>query len=205
MPMYKNRVAHRQGWWNELGLQLQPFPVPARHEDEIEKAALAVLSAHPPVGFAGGTDGDTITAIELRELVEHALKDAEQQAKRQCETADEERRRFGWAKLEQALADPDADQLILEGRWAGFRRGEAVAWCWNLFQYEPHGFVHPGSQVRHNAMKELLTGGLPEVFGYPKRARDLADSGLTPQEYRRHKEALGAKTFSGLDVMHSRA
>ena len=112
---------------------------------------------------------------------------------------------LGWAKIEETLADPNADRVITEGRWAGFSRGDANAWCWNLFQYEPHGFTHPGSQVRHEAMQKLQTGGVPEVFGYPERARELAARGLTPREYRRHQEALGAGTFTTLDVKHPRS
>ena len=202
MSASKNMLNHRDGWWGELGLRYQRAPVTTRHELEVEQAALAVLATYPPIGFAGDADGSTITASQLNELVERAIEDAEQEAEGQRETAAEERRRLGWAKVEEALNAPDADQVIAEGRWAGLRRGEATAWCWNLLQYEPHGFVHPGSQVSHEAMQKLQAGGLPEVFGYPERARELAARGLTPREYRRHKEALGANTFTQADVRH---
>src|SRR5690606_37641022 len=103
---------------------------------------------------AGDVDGVTLTVAQLKALVEEAVADAEQKAERRREADAEERRRYGWARIEEALSAPDADQVVAEGRWAGFTRGEATAWCWNLFQYEPHGFVHPGSQVRQEAMRK---------------------------------------------------
>src|SRR5690606_21537750 len=42
----------RSGWWGELDLSYHRIPVTARHEFGVEQAALAVLAAHPPVGFA---------------------------------------------------------------------------------------------------------------------------------------------------------
>ena len=90
----------------------------------------------------------------------------------------------------------------------GFRlrartRGEAAAWCWNLFQYEPHGFVHPGSQLRAEALTQLRAGGLPEVFGYPERASELAGRGITARQYRQHREELGSRNFDPADVRRS--
>lgn len=202
MPESKYVNPRRDGWWGELDLSYHRIPVTTRHELEVEQAALAVLAAHPPVGFAGDLEGVTLTAAQLKELVERAVADAEQKVECQREAGAEERRRSGRARIEEALSAPDADQVLVEGRWAGLTRGEATAWCWNLFQYEPHGFVHPGSQVRHEAMQKLQAGGLPEVFGYPERARELVSRGLTTREYRRHKEALGANTFTDADVRH---
>lgn len=190
----------RDGWWSALGLSCERIPVNGRRESEAERAALAVLAAHPPIAFAGDAEGGTLTAAQLRERMERAVEEAAQEAERRREADAEERRRFGWARVEEALSAPDADEVVAEGRWAGLARGEAIAWCWNLFQYEPHGFVHPGSQLRLEAMQTLRAGGLPEVFGYPERAREHIARGLTPREYRRHKEALGAGTFTDLDV-----
>ena len=192
----------RDDWWGALDLSYHRIPVTTRHELEVEQAALAVLAAHPPVGFAGDLEGGTLTAVQLKALVERAVANAEEKAECQRGADAEERRRSGWARIEEVLSAADADQVVVEGRWAGLTRGEATAWCWNLFQYEPHGFVHPGSQVRHEAMQKLQAGGLPEVFGYPERARELVSRGLTPREYRRHKEALGANTFTDADVRH---
>lgn len=192
----------RDDWWGALDLSYHRIPVTTRHELEVEQAALAVLAAHPPVGFAGDLEGVTLTAVQLKALVERAVANAEEKAECQRGADAEERRRSGWARIEEALSAANADQVVVEGRWAGLTRGEATAWCWNLFQYEPHGFVHPGSQVRHEAMQKLQAGGLPEVFGYPERARELVSRGLTPREYRRHKEVLGANTFTDADVRH---
>lgn len=200
MSDIKHVNPRRDGWWGELDLSCHRIPASSRNKSEVEQAALAVLAAHPPIGFVGDADGTVITAAALNELVERAVLDAEQAAERQREADAEDRRLLGWARVEEALSRSDADQAVVEGRWAGLTRGEAAAWCWNLFQYEPHGFVHPGSQVRHEAMRKLQNGGLPEVFGYPERARELAARGLTPREYRRHKEALGANTFTDADV-----
>jgi hypothetical protein len=75
---------------------------------------------------------------------------------------------------------------------------------WLLFRRlaTAHGFVHPGSEVRICALHELEAGGIPSVFGYPERARELEARGLTPQQYRGHKEALGDATFDQADVRH---
>lgn len=198
------KVIHRRGgWWDELGFSFHGTRLTTRHERVIEQAALEVLAAHPPVGFAGDAEGGTLTASQLAERIEQAVDAAEQAAERQREADAEERRRLGWAKVEEALSAPDADQPVVEGGWAGFTRGDATAWCWNLFQYEPRGFVHPNSQVRIEAMQKLRAGELPDVFGYPERARKHEARGLTPREYRQHKEALGADTFTSADVKHS--
>lgn len=202
MPTPKNRFTRPDGWWDELSLRYQGVPAATEGEFGIQQAVLRVLAAHPPVGFVGETEGSTITSNQLSELINSAIENAKRQAKRKRESAAKEQRELGWSKVEEALSAADADRVIDEGRWAGFRRGEAVAWCWNLFQYEPHGFTHPGNQVRHEAMQLLQNGGLPEVFDYPERARVLEDRGLTPREYRRHREALGAGMFPALDVRH---
>jgi len=188
------------GWWEELGLRFERVPATTRHPRETEQAARAVLAAHPPIAFADDVEGRTLTTAQLDALVRHAVEEAEQAAERRREAGAEERRRLGRANVEAALTAEGATEAIVDGRWAGFTRGEATAWCWNLFQYEPHGFVHPASQVRHAAVQVLEAGGLPEVFDYPERARELAARGLDPRAYRRHKEALGAGTFTEADA-----
>ena len=107
--------------------------------------------------------------------------------------SDEELRSEGRRLVESALTAPDSDELIEEGRWAGFTRGRAIAWSWNLFQYEPTGFVHPNSEVRFIALKKLENGGIPAVFGYPERAREHEARGLTPLQYREYRDALGTR------------
>jgi hypothetical protein len=195
-----NRHAGSNNWWQQLGLRYTGLSLTSTHEHSTEQAVLKVLRDHPPVAFARGAEGADLTTEQLVRFVTQAANHAEQEGKRQRETAATDRRRFGWEQVEQALAGRGSEKAVTEGRWAGFTRGEATAWCWNLFQYEPHGFVHPGTQVRHEAMRKLQAGLLPEVFGYPERARELADRGLTPREYRLHQEALGANTFTPADV-----
>lgn len=99
-----------------------------------------------------------------------------------------------------ACAAPDADEPVTEGDWAGFTRARAIAWCWNLYQYEPHGFVSPGSMLRAQRVRELEAGGIPDGFGYADRARRYEAAGVTPEQYRRVREALGSPTFSAEDV-----
>ena len=154
-------------WWTKLGLA-----VTSRTQEDL-------LRAHPPTGFGDLTLDDLAArAAEIENVA----------------ALDEERIR-GDLRTAQALAASDADIVIEEGRWAGFTRGEAIAWCWTLFQYEPHGFVHPGTQVRLEALAELEGGGIPEVFGYSQRARELAASGSAPLQYRAAKHASGARVF----------
>lgn len=176
----------KSGWWGALGLR-GPLG---------NAAAERVLREHVPVGFAPAAGGSVLSLEQVGALVDAA----EQEAERAHEVATAERRAADAAEFEAAFDMPDADTVVEEGRWAGFTRGEAAAWCWNLFQFEPHGFVHPGSQVRAEALEKLRAGGLPEVFGYPERARQLAEKGMTPRQYRQHREALGSRMFDPADV-----
>lgn len=158
----------------------------------------AVLAAHPPIGFTtpDADRGDPLSVDELFDAVDAALHAHHESTERR----DQQRAAEAQERFEAALHAADADTVIDDGRWAGFTRGRAIAWCWNLFEYEPHGFVSPGAQVRAEAIAELECGGIPVVFGYPERARQLETNGLTPQEYRSAKLALGATPFSPADV-----
>lgn len=193
---------HDIGWWGQLGLRYTGLNMVSRHEHRVEEAALAVLSAHAPVAFSSSETGESRTFEELAALIATASAEAERVAEQEQDQAAEARRLEGWARVEAAYARPDADTVIVEGRWAGFTTGDAFAWCWTLFQYEPHGFTHPGSQLRHESLQKLGRGELPAVFGYPERARELTTRELDPRQYRRHKEALGAATFTTADVRH---
>jgi len=180
------------GWWESLGLR-----GPLDLSGDISER---VLREYQPVGFAPvGNDGEVLSLEQVVGLIEAAAGEA----KSRRERAVAERRTADVAEFEAAFELSGSDTIVEHGRWAGFTRGEATAWCWNLFQYEPHGFVHPGSQVRGEALINLRAGGLPEVFGYPERARELTNTGLTPRQYRQHREALGAKTFDPADVRHT--
>ncbi|MBC9937028.1 MULTISPECIES: hypothetical protein [unclassified Leucobacter] len=143
-----------------------------------------------------------MTVEQLRARIAEAERQYEYEAKQARALAAEQRRSLGREKIEAAYMSMDAGKAITEGRWAGFTQSDATAWCWNFFQCEPRGFVHPGSELRIRSMMQLEAGGLPEVFGYPERARALEELGLTPRAYRQHKEALCAPTFSDADVMH---
>lgn len=164
---------------------------------------LAILSEYEPVGFASRSGAaDQLTIEQLHERVAAEERAFQREAAEAKAVAAEQLRQHGWEKIEAAYASPYADELVPEGRWAGFSQADATAWCWNLFQYEPHGFVHPGSEVRCRAMAQLESGGLPEVFGYPERAVELRALGLTPKQYREHQEALGVAIFSNSNVTH---
>lgn len=189
-------------WWDQLGLRYQGLRLTSRHYHRTQEAVLAILSAHPPIAYAGGDDNSPLSTEDLVALIEAATEEAEGAGEEARRLAAEARRAEGLARLEAASTMPDADVVIISGRWSGFTKGEAFAWCWMLFQYEPHGFVHPGSQVRHEAMQQLKRGELPTVFGYPERAKELAARGLDPKQYRMHKEALGAATFDPSEVRH---
>lgn len=182
----------RNDWWELLGLR---GPLGSRVSDSAER----MLRQYIPVGFATTDGGDVLNLEQIVELI--SVADEEAERKREHEAA--ERRAADVAAFETSFTLPNAGVTVDEGRWAGFTRGEATAWCWNLFQYEPHGFVHPGSQVRAEALAKLRAGSLPEVFGYPERARMLAESGMTPRQYREHREALGSRAFDHAEIRRS--
>ncbi len=113
------------------------------------------------------------------------------------------REQLGRTAVQAALAAPDADDILESGTWAGFPKGRAIAWCWNLFQYEPHNFTYPLSMFRELGMRILESGGVPDGFGYADRARELEQMRVTPEGYRKFKEERGAPTFSVDDVTSS--
>ncbi|QUY62251.1 hypothetical protein [Gulosibacter molinativorax] len=179
------------GWWRQLELRHTGMITAGQLDPRAHQAALDVLRSHPPIAFSGDEAGQTLNAEDLAGLMGQAREQTERELLKERDAAAKEQRRLGWQRVEDALTADDANETISEGRWAGFSRGEARAWCWSLFEYEPHGFVHPGSQLRHESLQQLQSGAFPEVFGYPERACALADRGLTPREYRRYKELLG--------------
>lgn len=187
-------------WWDQIGLRYSGLLLASRHDHRIQQGATELLRKHPPLGFAGDAPGETLTLEELAARMRRQTEEIELAGEAEREVAARERSRKGREQVEAALSDPALAVPIEEGRWAGFTQGEAIAWCWNLFQYEPRGFIAPGSQLRMEATRRLEAGEIPEVFRYPERARELADQGITPKEYRRFKEATGAKTFTQADV-----
>lgn len=188
-------------WWEAIGLAAPS----ARHATGNERsrvgAALEVLASIEPTGFTV-TDGGGAHELSLEE-VKQRVHAAQAKHDGDVRAQAEDRRLLGWQKIEAAYAAGDADDVITEGKWEGFTRARAISWCWNLFQYEPRGFTSPNNIVRAKAVKELEHGGIPEVFGYPERARELESRGLTPESYRTHQEALGKRAFSQGDVSYS--
>lgn len=184
-------VGSNNDWWCELGLRVAD-------DRRVNGTAASVLREYVPVGFVP-VDGGEVVGLHQ---VAAEIKTAEREVEVRKQRAKAQRLAENEAAFEAAFTLPDADALVSQGRWAGFTRGEAIAWCWNLFEFEPRGFVHPGSQVRMEAMQQLRDGGLPEVFGYPERARQLADTGMSARAYRRHHDALGTRKFDESDVRH---
>ena len=185
----KNRDTGR--WWEPLGLRL------------VSSAAGQVLRAHPPAGFGDGDGNEPVGLAELEGMVRRAEGEAEQRRRREAVDLHGMRRSTriaADADFETAYELHDGDAGLEHGRWIGFTNAEAAAWCWNLFQYEPRGFVPPGSMLRTIALAQLRAGGLPEVFDYPERARALAASGMSPRAYRHYREALGSPVFDPEDV-----
>lgn len=184
-----------QDWWSRIGLGYSGVKPGTRFGNRVRASLLKILREHPPVAFAGGDNGATLSLDDFAALIEAAAADAVRAGEEGERITAETLREEGSARVEQAYAMPDADSLITEGRWAGLTKGEAFAWCWALFEYEPHGFVHPNSQVRVESRAKLAQGELPSVFGYPERAKELKASGLDPRKFREHQAALGARSF----------
>lgn len=193
MPNISTHSGSRTAWWHQLGLS-GGFDLESR-------SARKLLKFYRPTVFVSRSDDGATDQIGFDQLVA-LIEEAERTVRAQHEAAIVDRRAAAQAEFEAAFTLPGAEEPIVDGRWAGFTRGDATAWCHNLFQYEPHGFVHPGSEVRVRALAALRDGQLPEVFGYPERARELRDSGLTPRRYREYREALGARTFDPSEVRH---
>lgn len=182
-------------WWDALGLRFAGSGLTTEHAFVATHAAEQVLRDHPPVAFSGGGSGATITAAQLAELITQAVAQVTRERETARVTDADARRVRGSAKVEEALGAPGSAALIETGDWAGFTQGEAIAWSWSLLQYEPRGITHPGSQLRAEEIQRLHTGIPVQAFGYAKRARELADRGLTVREYRAHRDALGAKIY----------
>ncbi|MBC9944441.1 hypothetical protein ICL81_07955 [Leucobacter sp. cx-328] len=185
----KRRLPDDDGWWSVLGLR-------AVADRVMGGLAERVLREHPPIAFVSVVGGAPLSLEQVAAMIEAAAQEREQRR----ELAAIERREADLAEFEGAFDQPNAGDVVERGRWSGITRGEATAWCWNLFQYEPHGFVHPGSQVREEALATLRSGGLPEVFGYPERARELIEKGMTARCYRQLREELGSPMFDPAGV-----
>lgn len=111
------------------------------------------------------------------------------------------RTQAAWEAIAAAQDDPGAETVLTEGRWAGFTTANATAWCWNLVQYEPRGFISPNSQVRMMFERDLAQGLVPEWFNYADLARSYEQDGISARAYRLAKERAGARTFTPVDVV----
>lgn len=191
VPSYHQPLGH---WWTQLDLTTTL--------DDSDKITERILRDCHPVKFAHRNSNPEaeLSFKQVLDLIETNRQEAELQ--RQPITT--ERHAIATAEFDSAFSLADGDVLVESGRWVGFTHNEAAAWCWNLFQYEPTGFVHPNSEVRTKALRELRLGGLPAVFGYPERARRYADAGLTAREYRNHREAINSPIFHPSDVRFTR-
>ena len=187
---------HTENWWSGIGLNVADIRPGSWHAKTIRDEVAKVLGEVEPVGFRSKESSALLSAADLAARLDAVANEVEARIEQSEHDKSELRRMEVSERVEAELSAQDADEPITEGRWAGFTRGEARAWCWNLFQYEPQGFVLPKSFIRARALAELEAGELPEVFDYPERAREHADRGLTPRTYRDHKQALGATTFS---------
>ncbi|MCC6376559.1 MAG: hypothetical protein IT191_06025 [Microbacteriaceae bacterium] len=189
-------------WWQRLGLSAFDPAFNSVNDERALDAKLGVLNSHIPVLFAVSSDGGQTVQKTLDGVVA-ALDRAEKDVASQIEDAARAREQRGREATASAYAATDADEIIAEGDWVGFTRANAIAWCWNLYQYEPHGFVLPNSILREQRVRKLESGGIPDGFGYADRARELEAAGTTAKEYRTMKEAQGAPTFSADDVRFS--
>lgn len=189
-------------WWEKLGLTIATQEGKTSREQQRQQIATDILRTVKPVDFVVTDENGVETRLAFDDLA-HEIAKAQREHDERTKQAAAERSALGWERMNTALAAPDASTPITEGKWAGFTRGQAIAWCWNLFQFEPKGFVLPNSIVREKAMRELEQGGIPDVFGYPDRARHLERHGVTPESYRKHQEALGKPTFDPADVSFS--
>ena len=189
-------------WWSDFELTHRPFECDhdrnRAQEVPWRDPRIALLASAEPVLFsvAGLNGAEPISAAELRGRMARAW--AEFQAPIEADAGT--RSRLGWAALEAAQYAPDADEVIARGGWAGFTRARARQWCWNLFQYEPQGFTLPVTTIMLPGVKEWLGGGVPDVRGYADRARVLEEAEVTPEAYRRAKEAAGKSTFTRRDA-----
>lgn len=181
--MHESKTAGANDWLHTLGLS--PRATSARQRQ--------LLRSLTPIGFTRQSEKSTelLSASDVASEIEMIRADEDAAAK-----ADPELRRIrGLRNVQEALTAVDADEPVMSGSWVGFARGRALAWCWNLYQYEPHGFISPGSQLRMKNIALLKRGELPDGFGYAERARELELSGVDPEHYRTMQSLLGRRIY----------
>lgn len=193
-------------WWRQLGLTDGLTYRASVNEHDAVRARTQYLSTLRPIFTASDAAEVHLTLNDV--ISQLAAIDAAHEEKRaQHQRVERER---GWEGIRAARAAAHAEEPIDSGSWAGFTRADAIAWCWNLYQFESHGFGGVGAMVRKRDLargrnRDLATlkgGGVPEDLGYAHRARELTLAGATPESYRTAKEAMGARVFDPRDVTH---
>lgn len=193
-----NDSTHVRGdWTRHMGLTVVATMATGT-ERLVGRARRDYLTSVRPTEFIRTTEADDVR-VPLEQVVAE-LEAIETQCRAAVADESLNRRARGWAMVRGALAASDAEVPINIGDWTGFTRGRAIAWCWNLYQFEPHGFVHPGSQLRAERIAELEAGPIPDGFGYAGRATQLESAGMTPETYRQAMDALDKPTFDPGDV-----
>lgn len=184
--MSENTTSHAphatQPWWHALRIDAPGHSL--RHE------AHQLLQEYQPASFTrtnpDSLNPETLTWGEmLARIAAVETESIERESQAQAARLAAEQ-----ADFDSAWLHADSAQRITEGSWAGFTRGEARAWIFSLFQFETRGIAHPGSELRFRSLAAARTGETPDVFGYPERARKLADRGLTPHQYRELRALL---------------
>ncbi|MBX3087071.1 MAG: hypothetical protein KF742_01175 [Cryobacterium sp.] len=181
-------------WWEALPLRYEQvgktFSLTQR-----DMVIQDVLKSHVPVAFRSEESGEEISVEQLAERIAEAS--AEFDRSRGAEL--DRRRREGWEHLERAFARRDAEEVIRGGVWSGFKVGTAIAWMWNFIDFEPKFGALQAAKAILSSMDDLKVGTIPEhgpdLFDWPKRARELEMEGWTPSKYRRQKDEQGIPVY----------
>lgn len=115
-----------QDWWSRIGLGYSGVKPGTRFGNRVRASLLKILREHPPVAFAGGDNGATLSLDDFAALIEAAAADAVRAGEEEERITAETLREEGSARVEQAYAMPDADSLITEGAGPGSRRARRL-------------------------------------------------------------------------------
>lgn len=183
----RNHDAAAHQWWDQIGLRQS-------HMLGLDEEASAILRSHQPVGFQD-PNGQIVSlaefTIRINQHIEHVRAQEEKcRERRLCESL-----QAGDTAIDIAYTRDDAAEVIASGAWAGFASADAIAWSWNMFQFEARhvGAVAHKRQLYYERFDRFLQGELPEYFGFAELARSYVQTGgLTPRAYRHMKKVLGA-------------
>lgn len=65
-----------QDWWSRIGLGYSGVKPGTRFGNRVRASLLKILREHPPVAFAGGDNGATLSLDDFAALIEAAAADA---------------------------------------------------------------------------------------------------------------------------------